>query len=221
MSRLFLGLARMEPRPPSVFFTVLVAPQLSRMITPMYSPTAFGSRISPLMALFAAALATSCAPEDDGLGKRYPVSGNVTYNGSPLEKGTISFVPAEGKGVGASGTIENGSYSLSTGGNNDGAQVGKYKVTITAKEDSREKAKADFAKANAKGIDPGYLPGRFVAAAEAKAKSLIPVGYGDVNSTNLTAEVKAESNSIDFPISDKDAPPPPAKPQNKPSVQIQ
>jgi hypothetical protein len=150
---------------------------------------------------------------DDGLGKRFPVSGTVTYNGAPLAKGKISFVPedtAKAAGVGATATIENGEYKLSTGGGEDGARAGKYKVTVTAKEDSVEKAKEIFAKENAKGQDPGYVPGRFVAAAEAKAKSLIPIGYGDIRSTNLSAEVKEGTNKLDFELSDASAPPPPA-----------
>ena len=30
---------------------------------------------------------------DDGFGKRYPVSGNVTYKNEPVEKGSITFTP--------------------------------------------------------------------------------------------------------------------------------
>ena len=59
--------------------------------------------------------------QDDGLGKRYPVSGTVTYNGNPLEKGEISFVSEDLKNnFGASGQIIDGSYTPSTGGNGDG-----------------------------------------------------------------------------------------------------
>jgi hypothetical protein len=161
-----------------------------------------------LLAVCGVVATTSCST-DDGLGKRYPVSGTVTYNGKPLERGDISFVPDDPKGIGATGVIENGSYALSTGGGNDGARAGKYKVTITAKEDSLEKAKAAFAKELGKGLDPGYLPGRYVAAAAAKAKSLIPAGYGDVRSTNLTADVKETTNTIPFTLSDAEAPPAP------------
>ncbi len=144
---------------------------------------------------------TSCGGTDDGLGRRFPVSGKVTYNGKPLAKGSISFVPDDPKGVGASGAIENGSYAMSTGGNSDGARSGKYKVTITAKEDSSAKAKADFEKARAalpKGSGTenlGFVPRQFVIKAEAEAKSLIPAGYGDVRTTTLTAEVKEQSNN--------------------------
>jgi hypothetical protein len=151
---------------------------------------------------------TSCGA-DDGLGKRFPVSGTVTYNGAPVEKGEISFVSEDVRSnIGASGQIINGSYTLSTGGNNDGAQAGKYKVTITAKEDYLAKAKADFQREMKKETSD-YIPPQYVAKAEAAAKSLIPPGYGDTRTTTLTAEVKPQSNTIPFELSDASAPPPP------------
>ena len=139
----------------------------------------------------------SCGTEDDGLGKRYPVSGTVKYNGNPLEKGEISFVSEDmSKNFGATGIITNGSYTLSMGGDGDGAQVGKYKVTISSKEDYTEKAQADFKKVTGS-TSPKLLP-NFVAKAAASAKSLIPAGYGDARTTTLTAEVEAgvEHNPI-------------------------
>ncbi len=66
------------------------------------------------MAVAGAFVMTSCGT-DDGLGKRFPVSGKVTYNGNPLEKGDISFVPDDPKGVGATGLIENGVVHLVDG----------------------------------------------------------------------------------------------------------
>ena len=105
------------------------------------------SRCLALLAIPALLVLASCGGTDDGLGKRYPVSGTVKYNGSPLEKGEISFVTEDmSKNFGATGTITNGSYTLSMGGEGDGAQAGKYKVTISAKEDFSEKAQADFKK---------------------------------------------------------------------------
>lgn len=158
---------------------------------------------------------TSCGT-DDGLGKRYPVSGKVTYNGQPLEKGNISFVPEDAKdGIGASGLIENGTYALSVGGNNDGARAGKYKVVITAKEDTTEKAREAFEKARAKRKNTAgteqiaAIPKEFRIKAEAAAKSLIPPGYGDIHTTTLKAAVEEKSNTFDFALSDAEAPPPP------------
>jgi hypothetical protein len=161
-------------------------------------------------------LVMSSCSHDDGLGRRYPVSGTVTYNGNPLEKGVISFIPDDPKGIGATGAIVDGSYKMGTGGPDDGARAGKYKVTITSKEDTTAKAKAAFEKAraslkNAAGTeDLGVIPREFVHKAELHAKSLIPPGYGDVRSTNLTAEVKEAATTLDFKLSDADAPPAPA-----------
>ena len=184
----------------------------------MLSRSALTRGVFAVLAASVILVITSCGGTDDGLGRRFPVSGKVTYNGKPLEKGAISFVPDDPKGVGASGAIENGSYALSTGGNNDGARAGKYKVTITAKEDSTAKAKAEFEKAN-RGLknaagteDLGYIPKQFMTKAAEEAKSLIPAGYGDVRTTTLTAEVKEQSNTIDFKLSDADAPPEPKAP---------
>ena len=120
-----------------------------RIPTLMLSRNALTRRSFAVLAASGVLVIDLVGGTDDGLGKRFPVSGTVTYNGKPLEKGTISFVPDDPKGVGATGAIENGSYTLSTGGNSDGARAGKYKVTITAKEDSPAKAKADFEKARA------------------------------------------------------------------------
>jgi hypothetical protein len=187
----------------------------------MVSFSALIRRCFTVLAVCGLVVMTSCGPDDDGLGKRYPVSGNVTYNGNPLEKGSISFVPDDPKGVGASGAVESGSYTLSTGGNEDGARAGKYKVTITAKEDSLAKAKADFEKARAArpkggGGDLAVVPREFLTKAAAEAKSLIPAGYGNPSTTTLTAEVKEQSNTINFKLSDAEAPPEPKVPAKGP-----
>jgi hypothetical protein len=156
------------------------------------------------LALSAVVVLSSCGT-DDGFGKRYPVSGSVTYNGKPLEKGSINFFPDDPRGMGAAGVIGNGSYALSMAGGNDGARAGKYKVTVTAKEDSTAKAKADFDKAS-KGTGQDFVPRQFAANAQAKAKSLIPAGYSDVKTTTLTAEVLEKPNTLDFKLSDAEAP---------------
>jgi hypothetical protein len=167
------------------------------------------SRCLAVLAIPALLVLASCGTED-GLGKRYPVSGTVKYNGSPLEKGEISFVSEDmSKNFGATGTITNGSYTLSMGGEGDGAQAGKYKVTVTAKEDYREKAQAEYEKVTG-GQSPKLLP-NFVGKAAAAAKSLIPAGYGDARTTTLKAEVEAKSNTLNFDLSDAEAPPEPPK----------
>jgi len=163
-----------------------------------------------ILAASGAVALSSCGGDEEVFAKRYPVTGTVTYNGQPLERGTISFI--RDKDVGSIGTIENGTYSMSTGGDKDGALPGKYKVTIISKEDVTAKAKAEFAK-DSKQADSEItrVPAQFMARATANAKSLIPLGYGDPRTTTLTAEVKEISNEINFTLSDQDAPPEPPK----------
>ena len=104
----------------------------------------------------------------------------------------------------------NGSYTLSTGGNSDGAAVGKYKVTIVVQGGVRREGPGRLSEESGK--DNPKLPPHFTAKAQAQAKSLIPLGYGDVRTTTLTADVKAESNKINFELDDKNAPPDPTLP---------
>jgi hypothetical protein len=142
----------------------------------------------------------SCST-DNGVGKRYPVSGTVTYNGQPLEKGQIRFNSEDlTDHLHADGEIKDGLYTLSTVGNGDGAQPGKYKVTVTSRDESHIPRFRE---------DGTPIPrSSEIAKMEMEAKSLIPAGYSDLSTTTLAAEVKAQSsNSIDFKLSDADAPP--------------
>src|SRR3954451_2499471 len=117
------------------------------MPSPMFSRNTFSHRALAVIAVTGTLVIASCGETSDyGLGQRFPVSGTVTYNGTPLEKGQIHFFPDDPRGVGATGAIENGSYAMGTVGDQDGARAGKYKVSITAKEDSEAQAKAEFEK---------------------------------------------------------------------------
>jgi hypothetical protein len=84
------------------------------------------SRSAFALSATAAALLIALGCGDDGLGKRYPVSGKVTYKGEPVASGSISFYATnDASGTrGASGVITDGAYSLSTQGDSDGAFPG-------------------------------------------------------------------------------------------------
>jgi len=43
---------------------------------------------------------------------RFPVTGEVTFDGKPVEEGTISFEPADGKGPTTGGKIVGGKYEF-------------------------------------------------------------------------------------------------------------
>ena len=72
---------------------------------------------------------------DDGLPRRYPVYGTVTYKGKPVESGTITFTPRDlHNGRSAGGTIKDGNYSLASLTTDDGAMAGHYKVSVIAQK---------------------------------------------------------------------------------------
>jgi hypothetical protein len=134
---------------------------------------------------------------DDGLGKRYPVSGTVTYNGENVKAGTISFYATGGPDAdahAATGSIVDGSYTLSTIGGDDGAFPGDYEVAISARNPDMSKAEENATKSG------GAFRQDDVAKAYANAPSLIPKKYESTQDSGLTAKVEQGSNTIDFKL---------------------
>jgi len=142
---------------------------------------------------------------DDSLGTRYPVSGTVTYKGKPLEKGTITFMPPSPEARGASGEIVDGEYSLMTHTPGDGAFPGTYKVVVVSREEADpQKVQAAQQKLAAKaGLSGVQSPDpAMISKVRQTAKSRIPEKYAAPTTSNLTAEVKAQSNTIPFTLED-------------------
>jgi hypothetical protein len=134
--------------------------------------------------------------DDAGLGQRYAVHGRVMYRSQPLETGRITFSPIDTAGTArsATGTIQDGYYTLSTIGGDDGAFPGTYRVAIVAKS------------AESSPIHP-IVPGGAarhsdVIKATRLARDLIPPKYKSPRNSPLTREVKAESNRFDFELED-------------------
>jgi hypothetical protein len=146
------------------------------------------------LALVATCLVLVGCGDSTGLGRRYKVSGTVTYKGTPVEKGVVTFQPENPEGRSATGTIENGSYSLTTAIEGDGALPGKYKVTITSKE-------ADLSGAMA-GVPGGSPKQDDIAKANINAKNLIPAKFSLADTSGLTAEVQESSNTFNFELTD-------------------
>jgi hypothetical protein len=108
------------------------------------------------------------------------VSGTVTFQGKPLDSGTVTFIATDGKNPNATGAIKpGGTYSLQTSEPGDGAVVGDYKVAITD-------------------VDPSSFNTPLPGAPAAVPKSAIPKLYQDSSTSGLTAKVESGSNTKDF-----------------------
>lgn len=135
-----------------------------------------------LVVAFAALLAASasgCSSDSDGLA-REPVWGTVTFDGQPLERGTITFVPEGETPTQGGATIAGGKYSIVK---DEGLVAGNYRVAISSPQGGAETIEDTTNDA------PGMPP--------KPRKDLIPARYN--SKSTLTAEVKAgASNALNF-----------------------
>ncbi len=72
---------------------------------------------------------------DNGL---VEVTGQVTFDDKPLEKGTISFLPADGKGPSAAAVIEQGAYSVKVAPGAKKVEILGYKSTGKRRYDEND-----------------------------------------------------------------------------------
>jgi hypothetical protein len=152
----------------------------------------------------APALLIVAACSGDGLGRRYHVSGKVTYKGAPVQKGTISFVPVEKEGRGASGPIEGGAYSLTTHTPGDGALPGKYKVVVDTRQIDEGALKTAAEKyATEKKIEGlKVVPQHLQAQFSEKATPVTPLKYLTAQSSDKEVTVPDHSATIDIDLTD-------------------
>jgi hypothetical protein len=105
------------------------------------------------------------------------VSGRVSLGGEPLAGAIVTFVPVQsGSSTSLGRTDDEGRFTLLYGGNVQGAQVGRHRVTITT-----------FSRGN-----PDADPPRPASAEK------VPAQYN--RDTTLMADVVAGPNTIDFEL---------------------
>jgi hypothetical protein len=125
--------------------------------------------------LVCALLAAGCSS-----GGRKEVSGQVTVDGQPVEKGSISFLPLEGtQGPQAGGNIANGSYHLAS---KDGPFAGRHRVEIIA---LRPTGKLTARTLSGIPMDP--------------MENITPKKYQGPKS-ELVVDIKNEKNVLDFKL---------------------
>src|SRR5205814_1188693 len=113
-----------------------------------------------------------------------PVKGMVKYQGKPVPKLSVAFIPE--KGMLASGTTDaEGKFTLMTNKPGDGAMVGTYKVAISFVSDEIPEMQ---------GLSD---------AAPKPSTSPIPKKYADPKTSGLTrAVVKNDQNDFTFDLTD-------------------
>jgi hypothetical protein len=170
----------------------------------MMANTRFARAVAIVIGGLGLLLAWGCG--DDGLPRRYRVYGEVTYNGKPLPRGTVNFIPEGGEGRAASGPIKEGSYDLTTLNPGDGAIPGAYRVTIAAVEGTEESKRIVTRTPGAPDSydQPYYGPpsGPQIGRANKAAKRLVPAKYNNPETSGLTAKVEERATRVDFTLAD-------------------
>lgn len=133
-----------------------------------------------LMTGLATMVLVGCGQDTNPLG-RQPITGTVTFQGSPLASGSIEFAP-QGQGVQTSGgaVIKDGKYEIDA---EHGLPAGKYLIRISAADgDAAVEA----------------MPGDSSEVAE----ELIPASY-NTESEHVVDVVESGPNKFDFDITDE------------------
>ena len=136
-----------------------------------------------LLALAAAFFFVGCGANGQ---RTAPVSGTVTYKGKSLPGAIVSFAPEDPSGRIAMGIADSsGQFKLGTLSTDDGAIVGKYKVTVIARGPDRP----------AKPGEGSGMPGETVPG-----DPLIPAKYFSPESSGLVQEVKSGRNTVELKL---------------------
>ena len=130
-----------------------------------------------------------------------PVSGQVTVDGEPVKQGDIRFYPGQGRM--AIGEIVDGQYSLRTYQGNDGATIGKHKVTVKALQTKPKRMPKFNPPPDATPEQIKALEAEMLEEMEAVFIWIVPEKYSNLKTTTLTAEVQSGENPIDFDIKSK------------------
>jgi hypothetical protein len=122
--------------------------------------------------------------------KTAPVRGRVTYKGKPVANANVSFSPTESTGRAAATGItdSSGHFTLQTAATNDGAQPGKYQVSIIARGADRPPKPGE----SLSGMPGEMIPG----------DPIIPTKYFAPDTSGLTFEVKRGNNTANFEFPD-------------------
>jgi hypothetical protein len=110
----------------------------------------------------------------------YKATGKVMYQGKPLEKALVLYNPANGEHSPYGETDADGNFVLTTFDQHDGGPAGSYKVVVTKME--YELKPTPYNTPEEKSV--ARIP-----------KALLPKKYSQKETTDLTAEIKADGEN--------------------------
>ena len=139
-----------------------------------------------------------CAGCGSGQPETAPVEGTVRLSGEPVTSGRVTFYPEQGRP--ATGHIgADGTYTLTTFDEGDGALLGKHRVTIRSTHVDVQSV--DMPKSIEDEVARGGR-GETRMMTTRTLQWLVPEPYSRRKSSPLTAEVTMKPNRLDFDLSE-------------------
>ena len=123
-----------------------------------------------------------------GRPKTAPVTGTVTFQGQPLEQGTVVF-DVEGAPSGKAKIVDGKIVDPTTYKTGDGIPVGKARIAVYSTK-SVESAPGP--------VDPNIPEGLQSGGGMSSVVSLIPAKYTRPDTSGLTYEITSKNNVIDL-----------------------
>ena len=129
-----------------------------------------------------------------------PVAGQVTVDGKPVTTGQVAFFPESGRP--AIGSIDSdGRYELKTYEPGDGAEPGKYRVTITARNIPPDDGPTYSSfEDEMRGVSAEPAQPKCSRASSPRITWIVPEKYSSRSSTDLEVEVNSDGEDIDFQL---------------------
>lgn len=153
----------------------------------------------PLLAFLVAGCGSG-AEGDAGRVDTFETTGKITYNGKPVEDAIVSFSPKGSHPAALGRTDANGTYSLRTYDEGDGAAAGDYIVLVTKETITKTPSAAhDPTLRGSATPSAGHGGGRGTPTTSTHET---PVKYNSSATSNLEATVKSGKNTFDFDLKD-------------------
>ena len=132
---------------------------------------------------------TLCGCGKSNQKETFSVKGVVSFEGKPLEFGSVVFVPKGGGPTAMANIARDGSYELGSYSETDGAVPGIHQVMILADKPA--------------GTGAGALPEDSIRKPTGGNVSVIPEKFADLVNSGLEVTVQSQPNRVNFELSKK------------------
>jgi hypothetical protein len=121
------------------------------------------------------ALISACMLSAVGCGQNDSLSGKVTYNGEPVESGSVSFSSVDGSGPGFGAPVTNGQYKT------DKIRLGEHRAFVRGVSEPPPMTRDQAQQGNRYAVPVDYIP-------------------EDAKGNNETFDIKGGAQTIDFDL---------------------